>query len=77
MKEESGNLLDKAAREIKAVEKMGMLLGKYVRESSESSINIGPNEQPNDCPLLSDDVVFHGKRPKDSAKNTDQYLCLE
>jgi hypothetical protein len=67
MKEESGKLRDKAAQAIKAVEKLGLLLGKYVREEIESSINTDPNEQPNDDSLLSHDAVFHGKRPKDIA----------
>jgi hypothetical protein len=52
---------------------MGISLGEFVRESLEAMVK-RPHDQDKRDQLFSDDAVFRGKAPKDSAKDHDRYL---
>ena len=66
---------DLKAKVQKRANYLGMSLGQYIREAVENALAYQQREASiEEDPLFSDDAVFVGKVPGDTAQNHDRYL---
>ena len=57
--------------------KMGISLGKLIREALEKSLDTEKRTKTGDDSLFLDNVAYGGKTPKDLASEHDKYLYGE
>ncbi len=54
--------------------KMGISLGRYIREALQKSLDMENGPEPNDDSFFLDDAVFNGTTPDDLITDHDGYL---